>query len=158
MAVKPIPEGYRSLTPYLIVREAARAIEFYQRALGAVEIFRMAEPGGRIGHAEMRIGDSLVMLADEFPEVGAVSPQTLGGPGVTFLVYVEDVDQAFARALAAGGRQLRPLKEQFYGDRSGSFEDPFGHHWTIASYKWQLTPEELAKGQEEWMRSMSSQS
>jgi PhnB protein len=145
MAVKPIPEGYRSLTPYLIVREAARAIEFYQRALGAVERCRMAEPGGRIGHAELRIGDSVVMLADEYPEVGAVSPETLGGPGVTFLVYVENVDEAFARALSAGGRQLRPVKDQFYGDRTGSFEDPFGHHWTLATHVADVPSEEMQR-------------
>ena len=149
MAAKPIPEGYRSLTPYLIVRDAARAIEFYERALGAVEMFRMAEPGGRIGHAELRIGDCIAMLADEFPEVGAVSPQTLGGPGVTFLLYVENVDEAFARALAAGGRQLRPLKDQFYGDRSGSFEDPFGHHWTLATHVDDVSPEEMQRRYEE---------
>lgn len=145
MAAKPIPDGYRSLTPYLIVREAARAIEFYTRALGAAEMVRMAEPGGRIGHAELRIGDCIVMLADEFPEVGAVSPQTLGGPGVTFLLYVENVDEAFARALTAGGRQLRAVKDQFYGDRSGSFEDPFGHHWTLATHIADVPPEEMRR-------------
>jgi PhnB protein len=149
MAVKAIPEGYGSVTPYLIVRDAARAIEFYKRALDAVELFRMAEANGRIGHAELRIGDSVVMLADEFPEVDALSPESRGGPGCSFLVYLENVDEAYARALAAGGRQLRPVKDQFYGDRSGSFEDPFGHHWTLATHVADVSPEEMQRRFEE---------
>lgn len=145
MAVKPVPDGYHAVTPYLIVKDAARAIEFYARALGATEILRLAEPSGRIGHAELRIADCVVMLADEFPEVSALSPETLGGPGVSFLVYVADVDAAFTRALAAGGRQLRPLTDQFYGDRTGSFEDPFGHHWTLATHVEDVSPAEMQR-------------
>jgi PhnB protein len=145
MTVKPQPDGYHAVTPYLIVKDAARAIDFYARALGATEVLRLAEPQGRIGHAELRVGDSIVMLADEFPEVQALSPATLGGPGVSFLVYVPDVDAAFARALAAGGRELRPVKDQFYGDRTGSFEDPFGHHWTLATHVADVAPEEMQR-------------
>jgi PhnB protein len=145
MAVKAQPDGYHAVTPYLIVKHAVRAIEFYVRALGASELLRLAEPGGRIGHAELRIGDSVIMLADEFPEVAALSPETLGGPGVSFLVYVEDVDRALARALAAGGKELRPVKDQFYGDRTGSFEDPFGHHWTLATHVVDVSPDELQR-------------
>lgn len=143
MAAKPIPDGYHTVTPYLIVKGAPRAIEFYKKAFGATEVMRMAQPDGRIGHAEVRVGDSAVMLADEFPEMGIVSPATLGGTPVTLLIYVEDVDARFAEAVAAGATVKRPVVDQFYGDRSGTLADPFGHVWTIATHKEELSPEEM---------------
>ena len=123
--VKPIPEGYHSVTPYLCVSDAARAIEFYKEAFGATELGRMETPDGRIGHAEIKIGDSHVMLADEFPEINFRSPQTVGGPSSHFMIYVEDVDARVEQAVAAGAKLTRPVKDQFYGDRSGGVEDPF---------------------------------
>src|SRR5215468_11436545 len=130
MATKsPIPEGYRTATPYLIVKGAADAIEFYQRAFGATEMLRMADPQGRIGHAEIRIGDSVIMLADEHPGMGYSSPRSLGGSSVSILLYLEDVDGVFERAVKYGAKPQRPVANQFYGDRSGTFEDPFGHVW-----------------------------
>jgi PhnB protein len=143
MAVEPIPEGYHSITPYLIVRGGAAAIDFYARAFGAEELFRMAGPDGKVGHAEIRIGDSIVMLADEHPEMDAVGPDTLGGTSVSLLIYLEDVDARFARALAAGATQVRPVQNQFYGDRSGTLKDPFGHKWTLATHVEDVPPEEL---------------
>ncbi len=145
MAVKPIPEGYHTLTPYLIVKGAAAALDFYARALGARELVRMADPSGKVGHAEMKIGDSPFMLADEFPEMGAVAPRAGGGHSVSFLVYVPDVDAAFARALAAGAKAVRPVQDQFYGDRSGTLEDPFGHQWTLATHVEDVSPEEMER-------------
>lgn len=143
---KPIPEGYYSVTPYLIVKGAAAAIEFYKKAFGAKELFRM-KPGedGRIGHAEIRIGNAPVMLADEFPEHGFRSPQSIGGSPVSLLLYVEDVDAVAARAVSAGATVLRPIKDQFYGDRSGTYSDPFGHTWTIATHKEDVSPEEMER-------------
>lgn len=145
MAVKPIPEGYHTLTPYLIVKGAAAALEFYTEALGAQELVRMADASGKVGHAEMKIGDSPFMLADEFPEMGAVAPPAGGGHSVSFLVYVPDVDAAFARALAAGAKAVRPVQDQFYGDRSGTLEDPFGHQWTLATHVEDVSPEEMER-------------
>src|SRR5579864_6177873 len=130
MSVQPIPPGYHTVTPYLFVRNAGEAIEFYEKALGATELMRFAGPGGKIMHAEIRIGDSVVMIADEFPEMGARGPQSLGGPGVNLLLYVPDVDARFAQALAAGAKAMRPVADQFYGDRSGTLSDPFGYVWT----------------------------
>ena len=127
MPVSPIPEGYHSVTPYLILKNAAAAIEFYKKAFGAVELFRMEAPGGKIGHAEIRIGDSPVMLADEYPDMGYKGPESLGGTSVNLMVYVEDVDKIYPQAIAAGGKEVRPLQNQFYGDRSGTLADPFGH-------------------------------
>ncbi len=144
-AVKPIPEGFRSVNPYLCVDDAARAIEFYKEAFGATERMRMEAPGGKIGHAELRIGDSVVMLADEFPEMGFQSPQTIGGTPAHFYIYDEDVDARVERAVAAGAKLTRPVKDQFYGDRSGAVEDPFGHHWYIATHKEDLTDEEVKR-------------
>ena len=152
MSVKPIPDGYHSVTPYLIVKGAAEAIEFYKRAFGATELMRMDWSGGRIGHAEIRIGDSAVMLADEFPEMGVRGPQSLGGAGVNLLIYVEDVDARFAQAVAAGATVKRPLKDQFYGDRSGTVDDPFGHQWTIATHTEDVSPEEMRKRSEAMMK------
>ena len=145
MATKAIPDGYHSATPYLIVKGAADAIEFYKRAFGAVELFRMANPDGRIGHAEVRIGDSVIMLADEHPDMGYRSPRSLGGSAVSIMLYLEDVDAVFARALAAGARAQRPVADQFYGDRSGNLEDPFGHVWTIATHVEDVSPEEIER-------------
>jgi len=130
MAVKPIPDGYHTVTPYLVVKGAASAIDFYKKAFGATELMRMAGPDGRVGHAEIRIGDSPIMLADEFPEMGFKGPQSLGGSAVGILLYVKDVDTLFNQAVAAGGKVSRPVKDQFYGDRSGTLTDPFGHVWT----------------------------
>jgi PhnB protein len=143
--VKPIPEGYHSATPYLIVKDAARAIEFYKRAFGATELLRMAAPGGKIGHAEIKIGDSPIMLADEVPDMGALSPESLGGTPVSILLYVEDVDAVFNQAIAAGAKIQRPVKDQFYGDRTGGVTDPFGHVWYVATHKEDVSPEEMRK-------------
>ena len=145
MAVKPIPDGYHSVTPYLIVSAAADAIDFYKKAFGAVELMRMPAPGGKVGHAEIKIGDSAIMLADEFPEMGYKSPTTLGGSPVSIMIYVADVDAVFSRAIAAGGREQRPVKDQFYGDRSGTLEDPFGHVWHIATHKEDVSAEEMER-------------
>jgi PhnB protein len=143
MAVKPIPDGYHTVTPYLIVKDAARAIEFYEQAFGATERMRLTDPGGRVGHAEITIGDSAIMLADEFPEMGVRSPQALGGSPVSLALYVEDVDATADRAVAAGATVVRPVKDQFYGDRSGTFADPFGHVWTVATHKEDVSPDEM---------------
>ena len=147
--VKPIPEGYRSVTPYLIIRGAARALQFYQQAFGAVELLRMEAPEGRISHAEIRIGDSTLMLADEHPEIGAKSPEAWGGSPVSLMLYVEDVDRVFAQAMEAGATVDRPLADQFYGDRTGGLKDPFGHVWYIATHIEDVSPEEMARRVEE---------
>jgi PhnB protein len=143
MPVKPIPDGYHTVTPYLIVNDAAKALAFYQQAFGAKELFRMEQPGGRIGHAEIKIGDSPIMLADEFPEMGARSPQSLGGTPVSILLYVENADAMTERAVAAGAKILRPLQNQFYGDRSATLADPFGHTWHVATHVEDVSPEEM---------------
>ncbi len=145
MAVKPIPEGYHSVTPYLICRGAAAAIEFYKKAFGARELFRMPAPDGKIGHAELQIGSSRIMLADEHPEMGAKSPATLGGAGNSYMLYVEDCDAVFHAALAAGAKEIQPLQDKFYGDRSGGVEDPSGHKWYVATHKEDVPPAELEK-------------
>lgn len=145
MAVKPIPEGYHSVTPYLIVNGAADAIEYYQKAFGAVELFRFPVPGGKIGHAEIKIGDSPIMLADEHPETGHKSPQSYGGTSVSLMIYVEDVDTTFKQAIAAGGKEQRAVADQFYGDRLGTLTDPFGHVWTIATHKEDVSMEEMQR-------------
>ena len=143
--VKPIPEGYHTATPYLIVKDAARAIEFYKKAFGATELMRMPGPGGKIGHAEIKIGDSPIMLADEVPGMGFRSPESLGGSPISILLYVEDVDVVFSEALAAGAKVQKPVADQFYGDRSGGVTDPFGHVWYIATHKEDVSPEEMKK-------------
>jgi PhnB protein len=145
MAVRPIPEGYHSVTPYLILDDATRALEFYKKAFGAVELMRMPAPGGKIGHAEIKIGDSPIMLADESPEMGHRSARTLGGSPISLMVYVEDVDARVAQAVAAGGKLVRPVANQFYGDRSGGVDDPFGYHWHLATHVEDVPPDELER-------------
>jgi len=142
---RPIPEGYEGVKPYLIIAVAAKAIDFYAKAFGATELLRMAAPGGAIGHAEIRIGRGIVMLADEYPDMGYRGPRSLGGTPVSLLVYVEDVDTVFKQALAAGSKERKPVQDQFYGDRSGTLEDPFGHVWTIATHVEDVPPEEMEK-------------
>ena len=143
--VKPIPEGYGTVTPYLIVDGAARAIEFYKEAFGAEEIFRMESSGGRVGHAEIKIGDSHLMLADEHPEMGARGPRSFGGSPISLALYVEDVDATVSRAVEAGAKLTRPVANQFYGDRTGGLEDPFGHAWYVATHVEDVSEEEMKK-------------
>jgi PhnB protein len=144
--VQPIPEGYPSLIPYLSVRGAARAIEFYTQAFGARERYRLPGPDGTtVGHAELEIGDSLIMLADEMPAYGNRSPQSLDGTSVSFALYVEDVDAAFARAVGAGATVLQPVENRFYGDRAGTVADPFGHQWSLMTHIENVPPEEMEK-------------
>jgi PhnB protein len=145
MPVKPIPDGYHAVTPYLIVQGADRAIEFYKKAFGAEELTRMSEPSGRVAHAELRIGDSTVMLADEHPEIGALSPMRIGGSSVTMHLYVEDVDATVVQAVLAGAAVTRPVADQFYGDRNGQLVDPFGHVWYVATHKEDVSPEEIGR-------------
>ena len=142
---KPIPEGYHSATPYLIVKGAAEAIDFYKRTFGATETFRMADPSGGIAHAEIKIGDSVIMLADEHPNMGYRGPRSLGGSAVSIMLYVTDVDGTFDRAVKAGAKAQRPVANQFYGDRSGTLEDPFGHIWTISTHVEDVPPEEMKR-------------
>ncbi len=142
---KPIPEGYPRVTPYLCVQGAGDAIEFYSKVLGAVERMRMPMPGGKVGHAELELGDSLIMLSDEAPEMGIRSPKAIGGTPVTVSVYVEDVDAVFDRALQEGATSLRAVEDQFYGDRSGQFEDPFGHRWSVATHVEDVPADEMER-------------
>jgi PhnB protein len=143
--VKAIPDGYHTATPYLILQGAAAALDFYKKVFGATEFVRMAQPDGKIGHAEMRIGDSIVMLADEVPQMGYRGPKSLGGSPVSLMLYVEDVDAVVERAVAAGAKLTQPVQDKFYGDRNGVLEDPFGHVWTIATHTEDVTPEEMKK-------------
>ena len=141
----PIPDGYPRVIPYLIVDGGTAAIDFYSSVLGATERMRMPAPDGKIGHAELELGDSLIMLADEFPDMDARGPKAMGGTPVSLLVYVEDADAAFDRAIQAGAKSLQPVEDKFYGDRSGRFEDPFGHRWDVATHVEDVPPEEMAK-------------
>ena len=143
MTIKTIPDGYHSVTPYLSIKGAAQAIEFYKRAFSATELFRLVAPSGEIGHAEIKIGDSPIMLADPCEEGPFRNPQSLGGSSVGLHVYVEDVDALFVQAVDAGAKAVRPVQDQFYGDRTGTLEDPFGHVWFLATHKEDLTPEEI---------------
>lgn len=145
MSVKPIPNGYRSITPYLAVRQAAEAIEFYRRAFGAKERMRIGAPDGKVGHAELEIGDSVVMLADEVPDMEFFGPASIGGTSVTLHLYVKDVDASFRKATDAGATPVRQVQDQFYGDRTGSVRDPFGHVWHIATHKEDVAPDELTR-------------
>ena len=140
--VKAIPEGYEGVTPYIICKNAEAAIDFYKNAFGAVELFRIGEPG-MVGHAELKIGNAIIMLADEHPEMGALSPETVGGTPVTLMIYVEDVDDFAGKAVAEGLKVIQPIKDQFYGDRSGHFEDPFGHKWSFATHIADVSPDEM---------------
>jgi len=153
--VKKIPEGYHSITPALIVKDGNAAIEFYKKGFGAEERHRMKSPDGRIGHAELRIGDSIVMLTDEFPEMKCLSPKSIGGSPVSMYIYVEDVDDTINKAVSAGAKVLDPVKDQFWGDRHGRIEDPFGHLWFIATHKKDLSSEEMKKAAEEAFSQMS---
>jgi PhnB protein len=153
--VKPIPDGYPRVTPYLIVDGAVAAIDFYSKVFGATERMRMASPGDKIGHAELELGDSLIMLADEHPEMGIRGPKSIGGTPVTISVYVDDVDGVFERAVAEGANATRQVENQFYGDRSGQFEDPFGHRWSVASHVEDVPPDEMEKRAAEAMGAMS---
>ena len=155
-SVKPVPEGYHNVTPYLIVDGAAGAIEFYRKAFGATELMRIAAPGGKVGHAEIRIGDSRIMLADEFPDMGARSTKAFGGSPVNLHLYVEDVDAVVERAVSAGAKLERPVKDQFYGDRSGAFEDPYGHLWHISTHKEDVPEDELKRRADEMMQKQGS--
>ena len=141
--VRYIPDGYHTVTPYLIINDAARALDFYRQAFGAVEVMRFSDPSGKIGHAEIKIGNSHVMLADEYADMGYKSPTAYGGSPVSIVLYVEDVDAVFKRAIEAGAESKQAVKDQFYGDRSGTLEDPFGHVWTVATHKEDVSMEEM---------------
>jgi PhnB protein len=143
--VKPVPDGYHSVTPYLVIKGAAAAIDYYKKAFGAIEMVRMPQPDGRIGHAEIKIGDVMVMLSDEFPERKIVGPATLGNTTVGLLLYVEDADATFQKAVGLGAKVETPMADQFYGDRNGTVRDPFGHKWTIATHREDVTPEEMKR-------------
>jgi PhnB protein len=149
---KSIPEGYHSITPYLAVDGGADAIAFYKAAFGATEVMRMAAPGGKVGHAEVEIGGSRIMLADEHPDMGFRSPKAIGGSPVSLHLYVEDVDAVTRQAVAAGAKERRPVRDQVHGDRSGTLEDPFGHVWHIATHKEDLSPDELKRRAEGAMK------
>ena len=141
--VKPVPDGYHTITPYLIVNGAAAAIEFYKRAFGATEVMRMPAPDGRIGHAELQLGDCRVMLADEYPQMDCRGPKSVGGTPVFLHMYVDDVDAVVKQAVAAGARVVRPVQDQFYGDRMGTVADPYGHVWHVSTHKEDLSMDEL---------------
>ena len=147
-AVKPIPDGFHTLTPHIVVQDAAKAIDFYKGAFGAEELARHRTPDGSIMHALMKVGDSMLMLNDEFPQMGAVGPNTIGGSAVTLSLYVQDADKAWKRAVDAGASVKMPIADMFWGDRYGVLTDPFGHVWAIAQHKQDLTPEQIAKAAE----------
>ena len=155
MSVKPIPEGYHSVTPYLIVRGGGAAIEYYQKAFGAVELFRIPALGGTVGHAEIKIGDSIIMIADEHHQTGYTGPETIGGSPVSLMIYVEDVDTVFERAVTAGATVKQALEDKFYGDRSGTIVDPFGHIWHISTHKEDVPAEEMERRAKEFSAAAS---
>jgi uncharacterized glyoxalase superfamily protein PhnB len=154
MSVKPIPEGYHTLTPFLTVRDAMSAIEFYKKAFGAQERGVAKGPDGKVMHAELKIGDSIVMLSDEFPEFGAVSPLSSGGAGMGLHIYVDRVDEAFDRAVKAGAQVEMPVSDQFWGDRYGKLKDPFGHKWSIATHTKDMSADEMKRSMDEAMEKM----
>jgi PhnB protein len=156
MATKPIPEGYHTVSPYLAVEDAAAAIEFYKRAFGAKERVRMDAPGGKIGHAELEIGDSVVMLSDPFPQSSTKPPKELGGTSTSVMLYVEDVDEVFKQAVDAGAKVTMEVENQFWGDRFGSVTDPFGHAWSIATHVEDVPPEEIEERAKKAMAGMTS--
>ena len=143
--VKPVPDGYHNVTPYMIIDGAARALDYYKRVFGATERMRMPGPDGKIGHAEISIGDSMIMLADEHPEMGARSPRAFGGAAVSIMLYVNDVDETVKTAVAEGAKVLQPVEDKFYGDRTGTIEDPFGHHWHVGTHKEDVPPDEMKR-------------
>jgi len=154
MSVKPIPDGYHTLTPFLTVRDAARAIAFYKQAFGAQERGVMKSPDGKIMHAELMIGDSIIMLSDEFPEFGALSPESTGGAGMGLHIYIDGVDAAFDRAVKAGAQVEMPVMDQFWGDRYGKLKDPFGHKWSIATHTKEMSSDEMKRAMDEAMAQM----
>jgi PhnB protein len=156
-SAKPIPKGFHTVTPSLVVRNAAQAIEFYKKALGAEELMRMATPTGKIGHAELKIGDSIIFVTDESPEMGTKSPQTLGGTAASLYLYVEDVDKAFQRAIEAGGKTAMPVADMFWGDRFGSIADPYGHTWGLSTHTQDLTEQEIEKAAKDFYAQMAQQ-
>jgi PhnB protein len=149
MAVKPVPEGYHTLTPFLTVRDAARAIEFYKQAFGAQERGVAKDPNGKVMHAELKIGDSIIMLSDEYPEFGSLSPQSIGGSGMGLHIYLDGVDAAFDRAVKAGAQVEMPVMDQFWGDRYGKLRDPFGHNWSIGTHIKDMSQDEMKQGMDE---------
>lgn len=155
MSVKPIPDGYATVTPYLIIKGAAEALDYYKMAFDAQEIMRMPLPDGKIAHAEMQVGTSRIMLADESPERGHKSPVTLGGTGTSLMLYVTDVDDMFQRAVSGGAKVVQPVTNQFYGDRSGTLTDPFGHQWTIATHVEDVEEEEMKRRMDEATKATS---
>jgi PhnB protein len=155
--VKPIPQGFHSVTPYLTLNDAARALDFYKRAFGAEVVMRMDAPGGKIGHAEIKIGDSRIMIADEMPGGGCQSPHSLGGTTNGILLYVDNVDSVFKQAVAAGAKVEAPVTDMFWGDRYGRLKDPFGHSWSVATHKQDVTPAEMEKGMQESIKQMAQQ-
>ena len=156
-SVQPIPKGYHSVTPYLVVNDAARAIDFCKRAFGAQEKMRMDGPGGKIGHAELKIGDSIIMLSDEMPGSGMRSPRSLGGTAAGVFLYVENVDSIFKQAVSAGAKADAQPSDMFWGDRFGKLTDPFGHQWSVATHKEDIAPDEMAKRAKEAMAKMGQQ-
>ena len=143
--VKPVPQGYRTAMPYLIIDGAAKALDFYKRIFGAVEKMRMPSPGGKVGHAEITIGDSIIMLADEHPEIGARSPRAFGGSGVGIMLYVDDVDVTVKNAVAEGAKLVQKVEDKFYGDRTGTIEDPWGHTWHVGTHKEDVSEDEMKR-------------
>jgi len=154
--VPPIPKGYHAVTAYLSVQNAAQALDYYKRAFGAKELVRMPMPDGKVGHAEIQVGDSHVMLADEMPNMGFLSPQSRGGTTVQLHLYVRDVDTTIEQAVAAGGKLTRPIEDKFYGDRAGTIEDPYGHVWYIATHKEDVPPKEMKRRMDEMARKMAA--
>lgn len=154
MAVKPIPDGYHTLTPFLTCRDAAKAIDFYKKAFGATERGVMKGPDGKVMHAELQIGDSIIMLSDEYPEMGSVSPQAIGGSAMGLHIYIDGVDAAFDRAVKAGAQVEMPVMDMFWGDRYGKLKDPFGHKWSVATHTADLSMDEMKKGMDEAMSKM----